>query len=190
MKRSKREINIMEVDTKAEAELLLSTDGTEENVDFSHGDVELLLGDDDVNAFANESFETQNSECDTATSDDKLPSSETTDSEASENKPKSTPTTHTTTGHEYHQHHHRGRGDRGRGRYFRGGPPPGFFPRGGLRPPFPGKFSMISLEFVLKIQGKNKSMTMFRCHTTIHGKRHTSMGRYARSSSNGIYEIS
>ena len=99
----------MEVDTKAEAELLLSADGTEENVDFSHGDVELLLGDDDVNAFANESFETS----DTATSDDKLPS-ETTDSEA-ENKIKSTPTTHTTTGHEYHQSGHRGRGDRGRG---------------------------------------------------------------------------
>ena len=124
----------MEVDTKAEAELLLSEDGTEENVDFSHGDVELLLGDDDVNAFANESFETS----DTATSEDKP--SETTDSEA-ENKSKSTPTTHTTTGHEYH--HPRGRGDRGRGRYFRGGPPPGFFPRGGLRPPFPGKFRSI-----------------------------------------------
>ena len=110
MKRSIEALKeIMEVDTKAEAELLLSADGTEENVDFSHGDVELLLGDDDVNAFANESFETS----DTATSDDKLPS-ETTDSEA-ENKSKSTATTHTTTGHEYHQSGHRGRGDRGRG---------------------------------------------------------------------------
>ena len=55
----------MEVDTKSEVldseALLLGGDVGEENVDFSHGDVELLLGDDDVNAFANESFETNKS---------------------------------------------------------------------------------------------------------------------------------
>ena len=52
----------MEVDTKSEVnenEALLLGDGGDEteHTEFTSGDVELLLGDDDVNAFANESFD-------------------------------------------------------------------------------------------------------------------------------------
>ena len=52
----------MEVDTKSEVnehEALLLGDGGDEieHTEFSSGDVELLLGDDDVNAFASESFD-------------------------------------------------------------------------------------------------------------------------------------
>ena len=52
----------MDVDTKNEVnehEALLLGDGGDEteHTEFSSGDVELLLGDDDVNAFASESFD-------------------------------------------------------------------------------------------------------------------------------------
>ena len=87
----------MEVDSKndtLEGEALLLGDGGEDhdNQEFSSGDVELLLGDDDVNAFANESYETN---------DD---SSETN----SEQKPQETKSE---IQHE-HNNHFRGRGGR------------------------------------------------------------------------------
>ena len=52
----------MDVDTKNEVNeheaLLLGGSGDDtEHTEFSSGDVELLLGDDDVNAFASESFD-------------------------------------------------------------------------------------------------------------------------------------
>ena len=60
----------MEVDSKndtLEGEALLLGDGNEDqdNQEFSSGDVELLLGDDDVNAFANESYETNDDSSET-----------------------------------------------------------------------------------------------------------------------------
>ena len=60
----------MEVDSKnetIEGEALLLGDGGEEQEtqEFSSGDVELLLGDDDVNAFANESYETNDDSSET-----------------------------------------------------------------------------------------------------------------------------
>ena len=129
----------MEVDTKnevldSEALLLGGEEGTDEKVDFSHGDVELLLGDDDVNAFANESFETSEG----GNSSEDKPSDSTTDNSQEENSSK--PVSH------QREYVPRGRGGRGyfhRGRGF--GPPPGFFPRGGLRPPFPGTYYVPNL---------------------------------------------
>lgn len=56
----------MEVDAKNEAleneALLLGDDEGTEQAEFTSGDVELLLGDDDVNAFANESYEAPSSD--------------------------------------------------------------------------------------------------------------------------------
>ena len=66
----------MEVDSKSETlegEALLLGDGgdEQETQEFTSGDVELLLGDDDVNAFANESYETNDDSSET--SGDKKP---------------------------------------------------------------------------------------------------------------------
>ena len=60
----------MEVDSKTETlegEALLLGDGGDEHEtqEFTSGDVELLLGDDDVNAFANESYETNDDSSET-----------------------------------------------------------------------------------------------------------------------------
>jgi len=130
----------MEVDSKSEAnesEALLLGDGGDEteHTEFSSGDVELLLGDDDVNAFANDSF-------DAASSDGGNPKVETAgggDFKTSSNS--STATNSANSKHEPGQqiegHYNRGRGGRPyRGRGY-GPPPPGYYPRG-LRPPFPG----------------------------------------------------
>ena len=118
----------MEVDTKSEVnehEALLLGDGGDEteHTEFSSGDVELLLGDDDVNAFASESFDSTSNKDQTGAAGD---SGENGAVEKVEQ------------GQPIEGHYTRGRGGRpfrSRGHY--GPPPPGYYPRG-LRPPFPG----------------------------------------------------
>lgn len=114
----------MEVDSKSEAienseALLLGDDGDEQNTEFTSGDVELLLGDDDVDAFANESYEAPSDEA--STTEEKTE----TITEKSE------------AGQPIEGHYNRGRGGRPYMRGGRGYGPP-FFPPRGLRPPFPG----------------------------------------------------
>ena len=119
----------MEVDAKTDSahEALLLADGENEHeqAEFTSNDVELLLGDDDVNAFANESFEASNSDSGATSGKDSVSKDGSTDDKQQEGRP---------------IEGHYTRGGRG-GRPFRGrgyGPPhPGYFPRG-LRPPFPG----------------------------------------------------
>ncbi len=119
----------METMTEAhEGENLLLADGEEtEETEFTSGDVELLLGDDDVNAFGNESFE------DKSTISDETGGAAKTE-EAKEGSDKSS---------SHNEGHYSPRGV-GRGRFFRGGrggnfyPNPFFYHPRGLRPPFPG----------------------------------------------------
>lgn len=117
----------MEVDSKSEAienseALLLGDDGEEHNTEFTSGDVELLLGDDDVDAFANESYEAPSEDASTEEKTDSSSSSTIEKQEA---------------GQPIEGHYNRGRGGRPYMRGGRGYGPPTFFPRG-LRPPFPG----------------------------------------------------
>ena len=123
----------MEVDIKTESTaqeaLLLGGDGVEEetsqHTEFTTNDVELLLGDDDVNAFANESFEAGSSSEGTGAKDSASKDSTNEESSSTEGRP-------------IEGHYSRG-GYRGRP-FFRGRgypPGPGYFPRG-MRPPFPG----------------------------------------------------
>ena len=84
----------MEVDSKTrqlkEKLYFLVMEVKNRNQEFSSGDVELLLGDDDVNAFANESYETNDDSSET--SSEKKPQ---------ENKSQS---------REHSENHNRGRG--------------------------------------------------------------------------------
>ena len=124
----------MEVDNKTEvneSEALLLGDGGDESeqTEFTSGDVELLLGDDDVHAFANESTD--------ATSEASSVSKGT--GPGGDLKPGGPNNSKTEQGQPIEGHYTRGgRGGRPfRGRGY-GPPPPGYYPPRGLRPPFPG----------------------------------------------------
>ncbi len=146
----------MEVDTKAsvgedepEEELLYEEgDGGEDaqefqddGTEFTSGDVELLLGDDDVHAFADESFESKEEEdgggvggdADDSVEETAVAKLETDNSSDGSNKSSSYVPRSRGRGRPYFVY----RGMRG----MRPPPPYAFFPprpRGGLRPPFPG----------------------------------------------------
>ena len=124
----------MEVDTKTEvneSEALLLGDGGDETeqTEFTSGDVELLLGDDDVHAFANESTDAA-SEASSVTKGA---------GPGGDLKPGGPNNSKTEQGQPIEGHYTRGgRGGRPfRGRGY-GPPPPGYYPPRGLRPPFPG----------------------------------------------------
>ena len=166
----------MEVDTKTEvneSEALLLGDGGDETeqTEFTSGDVELLLGDDDVHAFANES--TDGASEASSVSKGAGPGGDL--------KPGGPNNSKTEQGQPIEGHYTRGgRGGRPfRGRGY-GPPPPGYYPPRGLRPPFPGavpRFGCHPPPFAFRGRGgppmdsspMQRSSSLEPCQTTISG---------------------
>jgi hypothetical protein len=126
-------MEVDKIDITEDNDALLLEGGADEAepTEFTSGDVELLLGDEDENAFANESYDTNED----ATEIKVEGSGGVTEVKAESGESKES-------------NYYRGRGGRPYYPQFRGGrgyrpPHPGFFPRG-MRPPFPGAIPRFS----------------------------------------------